>query len=293
MKHATSPKLTADSNTDENMAEQTPPPVEPSMEEILASIRKIISDDDKPEQSSGVEDSIPSLAVDDVVQSMAEPGQPTSDDESFNTLEALVSSGLTRVDDQQLPAPEDASEEPADVSPPEEVIEESIDDLRALKRSMASASIEQQLEEQALQNDIIFEDDTPEDTEVDPEQVAQEEAASSEPDAPVSNVLNLTQMINEDGSITDVNGAMDVHAPVVGVSSTEDMASEMIRLADTGSEDGYGLSGDQSDDNLIANDALELVMVKTLRPMLKKWMEENLPTIVERVVKEEMRRRPK
>lgn len=266
------------------MADRTQPTDEPTMEEILASIRKIISHDDqaepdKAEQMGPVES--------ESADSEELPSQPNPvDGPDFGNLEAIVSSGLTRVANEHLPS---ASQElPADTTP--DIPEDSLEDLRSLKRSMASASIEQQMDEQS---DIIFTEDSPEEPEAkEPEAPAEEETDDQ------NDVLTLSQKVNDDGSITDIlkNGELagsstEFHpAPM-----TEEPGPEMVTLAESAPDDPLPASyeGEDSppDDELIASDTLELVMVRTLRPMLKRWMDENLPPIVERMVREELRRR--
>ena len=118
-------------------------------------------------------------------------------------------------------------------------------------------------------------------------------------------VLELTEALNDDGSVRHLAPAAlvtaEAEAPVVSDTRTEqaaprpeatsaepeprlvsDTASEAVaasfaRLTEVGRVDG-------------TNRSLDDLVRETLRPMLQTWLDENLPDLVERLVRAEIAR---
>ena len=118
-------------------------------------------------------------------------------------------------------------------------------------------------------------------------------------------VLELTEALNEDGSVRHIapvalvtpevdgpvlsDGRIEPAAPrpdaagaapeprLVSDSASDAVAASFARLAELGRADG-------------ADRPLDELVRETLRPMLQAWLDENLPALVERLVRAEISR---
>lgn len=191
---------------------------EPTMEEILASIRRIISEDDEAPEGAADNESKPE-----------EPAEPSVDD-------------ILAVDDdpepEQMPEPEPEPEpEPAPEPEPE-----------------------------------------------------------PEPERPTADVFELTQVLRDDGTVEDLDDDLmmdDEPEPVV--PPRQDAAPASGLLADSVAADAAasfaGLASALSAQRDIAvptHRTLEDITKELLRPMLKQWLDQNLPTVVQRIVEREI-----
>ena len=203
---------------------------EPSMEEILASIRRIISDEDTPsdgkaEAASGVE------AVDDA---LADAGEEMSQDD----LDKLFDSAGD--DDVEVePDPEPEPEPEAVVDDVLELTEDQAVDTDDFDLVEGLATAEEDI------GDVAFVDET------------------AEADAP-----KPTEW---------------ARAP--RESTTEELLSPSADQAVQAAF--HNLAG-----TILSNNArtLEDLVKEMLRPMLKGWLDENLPPLVERLVRQEIER---
>lgn len=195
---------------------------EPTMEEILASIRRIISDEEQPE------------------------GKPGEEVEADNTPVAAV------------PEPE----EPEEPETPQE--------------------------ETPLETDAA-----PEEAEAEAEESA--EALASEENQ--EGVLELTEMVKEDGSVVSLReeqarreAAPENAAP----EAVEGLESELMsQAAATSATAAFAsLAGAVSSSRGVSigagNRTLEDLVKELLRPMLKEWLDSNLPPMVQRIVEKEI-----
>lgn len=114
-----------------------------------------------------------------------------------------------------------------------------------------------------------------------------------EPRRPMAEVVELTQMLHDDGSVEDINEIEDEPVPPAprpqaggyydGLLSEPTAASAAASLA--------GLAGALSAQRDIAvptHRTLEDITKELLRPMLKEWLDRNLPSIVQRIVEREI-----
>ena len=237
---------------------------EPSMEEILASIRQIISDDEPQDGAAEA--------------SAAEAGDGGADTMSEADLDALfANSGPDELDgdpDGGFDAPAPEASEPqddnqidfdaidiGDEDEPEAAMEASgdADDDEVLDLSSVATPVDDPYEPEA---DVDFADPAPEpeldffaqpDPDPEPEPVPVPEPARA--DAPLASSVSERLLSQE--SSTAVSAAF------------ADLASTM-------------LSGNAR--------TLEDLVQDMLRPMLKSWLDENLPTMVEKMVREEIER---
>src|SRR5215831_132589 len=199
---------------------------EPSMEEILASIRRIIADDDavKPAPKAQPKPEPPP------VKAAPPPPQPAPPAPA-----ASAPMGQDDIDAMLAGFDEAAAEEPAAPEPQEDVLE--------LTEAMAAPPPEPQPSFRKIdgQQDVVFEEPAPP-----PRQSARARA----PD--------------EDGP------------PLLSASTTAAVNSAFGTLAHT---------------VLVQNaKTLEDLVKEMLRPMLKMWLDDNLPNLVERLVRAEIER---
>ncbi len=212
---------------------------EPTMEEILASIRRIISDDDEnaePAEEAAVAEDVAAddfdSAADGVDEGFAElPEEEVADEVDFDSLDVG----------------EDESNSDAD-------------DVLELTEIVAEPDV--------AEDDISFEDVSfEEDAEAEPadsgeiEFVAIDEPAETEPDLDFKTTPEVP-----------------VDTPIMSQVTDSAVASAFGQLAST------LLSRDGS------TRTLEELVQELLRPMLKSWLDENLPPIVEDLVRQEIER---
>jgi len=195
---------------------------EPSIEEILASIRQIISDDDEEESS-----------------------------EENNEPEAVVEAD---------PEPE-ASVEPEPEPAAEQVHEE--DEVLELTEAL--------VEDEALDDDILPEvDETPmSDFDIDFDSDEEDEVETeAEAEVEVEEVAVIEDVVDD-----ALEGIIKGDAAEATLGAFERLA-QSIPVARTGNE----------------TNTLEDIVRDMLRPMLRQWVDANMPAIAERLVKKELER---
>jgi uncharacterized protein len=213
-----------------DMSEEAKSQQEPSMEEILASIRRIISEDDTDEAKSD------DKAVDEVVE------------ENDDVLE------LTDVVEDEEPVQET---EPAEVEVAE-VAEEPAEDA----------------EEEAPQSqddiDSLF-DEAGSDDEI--------ELVEEDQDEPAAEVVE--EVVPEPEPIA-----------VATVAPEGSLLDDAPATAATGSLSGLVAAVDAAHGTPIGNGnrTIEDLVKEVMRPMIKEWLDDNLPALVERVVRREVER---
>lgn len=197
---------------------------EPSIEEILASIRQIISDDDEEESS-----------------------------EENNEPEAVV-----EAEPEPEPEPE-ASVEPEPELAAEQVHEE--DEVLELTEAL--------VEDEALDDDILPEvDETPmSDFDIDFDSDEEDEVETGA-EAEVEEVAVIEDVVDD-----ALEGIIKGDAAEATLGAFERLA-QSIPVARTGNE----------------TNTLEDIVRDMLRPMLRQWVDANMPAIAERLVKKELER---
>lgn len=221
---------------------------EPTMEEILASIRKIISEDD-PETASRAEDA--SGSEDDESEPM-ELTQMVSEDGSVVDLRSEARPSL-------VPFAAEIDEETDDET----------DDERAVVESLVPAGtrVHAEMVDEALVDEALVDED--DDVELDAQdRNAAESDIEVEPD---------------DESDIEPEPAVSRAAPPKreGLVSPEVAAAAsaaMARLKDSLAA-GAPIGGGKSMEDLVR---------EAMVPHLQAWLDENLPALVERIVREEI-----
>ncbi|MBC8240716.1 MAG: DUF2497 domain-containing protein [Alphaproteobacteria bacterium] len=203
---------------------------EPTMEEILASIRRIISDDE--EEGGDAEDE----GDDEAPEEAAAEEEPAADEEPV-------------AEDEPAGEDEPTGDEPVDDG----------DDV---------------LELTEVAPDI---DDVPElEPELDP---SMEGAVEDEGEpVPVDDFDNIE--IEEPVPVAAAAPVADLHTLL------SDHAAEITTETFSGLTGAVSAARDMPMGN--AHQTLEGLVKELLRPMLKEWLDENLPTLVERLVEKEI-----
>jgi cell pole-organizing protein PopZ len=195
---------------------------EPSMEEILASIRRIIADDEaKPPAAAAVRPAPPPPPPEAVA---APPPEPEPEPEPWAPEPELPS------------AADSAIEEPAPA------VLDLTEDMTAGEEAPAFQTV-------AAEPDVVFAEAEPE-PEPEPEQEPQESASVSPPPIRDDRLLSGSTTAAVDAAFSSLAHTILLNNP----RTLEDLVREM------------------------------------LRPMLKTWLDDNLPGLVERMVRAEIER---
>ena len=224
---------------------------EPSMEEILASIRRIISEDGEPvgEASGGETAAVAENAAETALEAgFGAPETDTKPDEDGHLLsvEDLLSDDL-EFDD--VDAFDDVTGQASEIAAPavaEPVVEETFETSGAVDDVFEDTSVFEETE--------VFETEVSE-----PEPVV---AFQPEPEAPVM-AASPSPTRAPGSALTD-----DITA-----ASAAGSLGKLISNLDLGSEN-----------------TIEGLVRELLKPMIKEWLDANLPQIVERKVEAEVER---
>ena len=202
---------------------------EPSMEDILSSIRQIIADEDAP--AAEEEQANDQSAIDD----------------AFDSIDVSA---------------DDSGDASSDV-------EMSADDVDALFDDMPAAS------DDDLGFDAIDDDDDDDVLELEAPAVA------DEPEVSAADELGF----DGDENLVDVDIVSDPAPQAASLAEEAPLISENVAASVKSSfgalHNGMGIS---------SSSTIEGLMSEMLRPMLKEWLNENLPETVERLVREEIQR---
>jgi hypothetical protein len=230
------------------------PADEPSMEEILASIRRIISDDD-PVTASEADAVVPAFET-------SEP-EETVEPHPLSGVDTIVNSSDDGVDFQvdlssDVPATSTSMAADQDDTAQESDITK---DERAFDLDGEAEIVE------PVESDLAFASDTDE--------------SESEPTAEVETLeLTVAQIAEVDApkpSIPALDGESRgaLLSDAVGSQVSDMLQSLAPRPASAGA------AGSQTIDDLVR---------EMMRPMLRDWLDNNLPGMVERLVKQEIQR---
>ena len=257
---------------------------EPSMDEILSSIRQIIADDDAaaaPRRPASLSATLASQPA--ATEAAPEPG------DDFDTMMNFSPHGdshpLELTAEQIVPAEPEAEPEPSALdfaSFVEEVTEPSVTDDAELVAAFVDPE------------DLSFE---PEDEEVvlaapppPPEPVRMPPPIQARPAPPPQPVPErpVAVMVPERPAPRERPTAAQA-SPMPDPTLSRDIAEELLEPA-TNAAVRANLS--KLSKLGIGNPGLtiEAMMRDMLRPMLKEWLDENLPTVVERMVEKEIAR---
>jgi hypothetical protein len=231
---------------------ESKPEQEPSIEEILASIRQIISDDD--EGAAPQADKAP--AAPPPVEAAEEPVEPVTAEQPEATPADPVAA------EPDVPEVETAKEA------------ESEEDVLELTTDMQEEPLEQDVEDDALLDDDI--------------EIALAEINETLAQEPVDDDLN-----DDDGGEPEPSFDEDVEEDMaLGEESFEDIISEKAQSAALASmsklASGMPVSKPKETPRHYDGVTLEDIVRDLLHPMLREWMDDNLPPMVERIVQKEL-----
>lgn len=237
---------------------------EPSMEEILASIRRIITDEEGNPTSEQI-----SQENSDTAKEMLGNGAAETEDSVLSSSQPMSPDDLDALfahdaDDNAVAAKAATAKTDADASQLEETSSEDDDDevmeLTAAEIEEDETNPDNDELELIEGMDIIFDE-------------IEDEVAIQEP------VVQATP------SSEPVPVVEPAPAPVERPSNLENLISQ--QAATSVSESFSSLSG-----LLVSSQAktMEDLLKEMMRPMLQSWLDENLPTLVEKMVAAEIRR---
>lgn len=248
---------------------------EPSMEEILASIRRIISEDDKEQKDTAGQDGDKAPDAGESEFAAAESGEEDILDLTNKADEA------ESVD----PGGQEDSEEAAALTPDPDPFEQSAaaetfaepdettpDPFEALQEAGFAEELAQ------MEGDMSAQTDEPSAGEgmQDDDEAAMENSQQAE-DA-------MTEEARQDAQTETEDDGMDE-----GLVSSATAAATVAVLSEA-SRDVRGQAR-AAEDLPIQNDkTLEGLVREAMKPLLKEWLDQNLAPLVERVVREEVRR---
>lgn len=216
---------------------------EPTMEEILASIRRIISEDDEGEGADST-DEAPAEAAPEP-ETASEP----EDEEVMELTDMIVEEPAEEPEAEAVVEPEPEIEaEPEVAAEPEAEPEPEVEPEEVMEVEVAPEPAPEPVAEEAIEDDIDFGEPMP--------------MAEPEPEAVAIDLEDPTE--DESSIISGVTE--DATAAAFG-----ELASSML------TSDGESRT-------------LEALVSDMLRPMLKDWMDKNLPNLVEQMVREEIER---
>ena len=252
---------------------------EPSMEEILASIRRIISEDETPEARKDAEDADGEQAEDDadvlvlteVIDQAREEVEPADDDSGQESEPESEFESEPEFESEVEPEPEVDSEAELESEPELEPEPEVEQELEPETESEPEAEMEPTQEEDNVT-------DMPEE----PETADEEEPAQD-------TVIDLVDDIDErNEELMEEPAAMPetIDDNLVSAATTAAAVAALTEVpravANTRPLEPQTIIGGQK--------TLEAVVRDAMAPHLSAWLDENLPSLVERVVQEEVRR---
>ena len=228
---------------------------EPSMEEILASIRRIISDEE--------------AAISDDAPAASEPEEAPEAELSQDDLDALFDNPAPQAEPE--PEEDDMAAAMAAMEEAEQEPDQPEEDVLELQSEWQETDIVEPADD-----DLIFAEEQEEPEPIpEPEPVAaMEEAVSAMLEEAVPPLLQAT-----------VETAPTPEGPLPSVDRGAPLVS------DTTSQQVTSAFGDLTHIILSNNTrTMENVVEDMLRPMLKAWLDQNLPVMVERLVRAEIER---
>jgi len=264
---------------------------EPTMEEILASIRKIISDEGegpRPSSPASAKKEEPKVSVN------------VSDDDDFEelSLDDVIDQAGTSLEDNSGDTSLDPLDDEADDNLLNDVDESMFDDLSMEEAATPSDTPVDPLEgvEDLSLDDVSLDDEepvfagTPEPTEAiggDEDQSDEEWEDEWGRDIPATDEAPTVapEPIREESTM--LRGKTESEAPAG--STDAGLTDERIAGAAASALGKLMVKQSQEAGNPNPN-TLEGLMMELLRPMIKEWLDANLPAIVERKVEEEVQR---
>jgi cell pole-organizing protein PopZ len=217
---------------------------EPSMEEILASIRRIIADDDGVKPAAKPEAKAPEIKAPDVKPAAKAPEPPPVAAKAPPPKPASPPAAMKQDDIDAMLAGLDEAPTPAPVPPPAPEPEADVLELTEAMQAPAAPAFRKIDGSQ----DVVFDEE--------PEPAPRPRAAEPPRPAPAP-PPPMAEHIISSATAAAVDSAFNALAHTVLVQNAK---------------------------------TLEDLVKEMLRPMLQHWLDNNLPTLVERLVRQEIER---
>src|SRR3954471_3299298 len=246
---------------------------EPSMEEILASIRRIIADDEAKPPAA---DKTPAAAVPAKTEKPEKPAAPAAAVKAPAANEVQPPAPRAPPAAAPRPAPPPAKPAPAAVAPPAPAappppVSNSQDDIDALLNGLDEATSPEEIRPPPVPEPEVFEL-------TDEMAVAEPEPASPriEPQDDLDFAETVAPKPQRQPAFEPPPLFSSPAQQILSRSTVSAVESAFNTLAHT----------------VLSNNArtLEDLVKEMLRPMLKSWLDDNLPGLVERIVKSEIER---
>ncbi|MFC4351285.1 DUF2497 domain-containing protein [Fodinicurvata halophila] len=248
---------------------------EPSMEEILASIRRIISEDDKEQKDTARQNGGKTPGSAESEFASAESGEEDILDLTDKAEQAGSADSGGQEDSEEaatLPPDSDPFEQSAADESFAEPGETAPDPFEALQETGFAEELAKMEEDMPAQADEPSAGERMQD-----EDEAAMESAQQAEDAMTEEARQDAQSETDDGSKDE------------GLVSSATAAATVAVLSEA-TRDVRGQAR-AAEDLPIQNDkTLEGLVREAMKPLLKEWLDQNLAPLVERVVREEVRR---
>jgi uncharacterized protein len=234
---------------------------EPSMEEILASIRRIIADDEaKPATAEKPSSPGPPAKPEKAAAPAPAPKAPVMNDIPPSTIAAAK------------PAPPPAAPPPA-APAPAPVVSNSQDDIDALLNGLDEATTPEEIRA-PVPDPEVFE--------------LTDEMAVAPPEPPSFHKIEPA----DDLEFTEAAAKAAYRPPAFEQPSFDSSAAPPQQILSHSTVSAVESAFNSLAHTVLSNNArtLEDLVKEMLRPMLKSWLDDNLPGLVERIVKAEIER---
>ncbi len=254
---------------------------EPSMEEILASIRRIISEDEMPDARKDSDDADDTqaegeadvLVLTEVIDQKREEAEQAA--ESFEQEPEAGAEPELEAEQEPEAEPEPEPETTSDVEPEAEQDFEPEPEVMQEFEPESEPAPEPEMEP-------TQEEDSMTDTSEDPEEVGQEEAAQDTIIDLVDDIDESSEeQIEEPAAMPETidESLVSAATTAAAVAALTEVPRAVANTRPLGQETIIG-----------GQKTLEAVVRDAMAPHLSAWLDENLPSLVERVVQEEVRR---
>lgn len=256
---------------------------EPSMEDILSSIRKIIAEEGGTGEAQAAAPAVepPQPAVEQPPIDMAAEMRPSVDaDVPLDVAEpAFVA--------PEAPSPM-VSEMPIEQEVPADVSQASAEtSLASIAASMQETAAVEATPAAPITSEEVIEPLAPA-----VEEAVEPMEAAFVAEAPIEEPSMQQEPIHVEMAEAISAPAIEAHVAAAPVATEEDMAreEEAFRGALMSPSADNAVGGSFERLKRSAMDDIEAKTEAVLRPMLREWLDENLPTMVERLVREEIER---
>jgi uncharacterized protein len=243
---------------------------EPSMEEILASIRRIIADDE---------------AKPPVAEKPASPAAPTKPEKPAAAAPAAKPAAMTDIPPSALPAAQAAAAKPAPAPTkpappppaPAPAASNSQDDIDALLNGLDEATSPEEIRPPLPDGDVF-------------ELTDDMAVAMAEAPPPQASFQKVDPQ--DDLEFAEAAARAAPRQPAFEPPPFESAAPPVQQILSHTTVSAVESAFNSLANTVLSNNArtLEDLVKEMLRPMLKSWLDDNLPGLVERIVKAEIER---